>query len=89
MKYFNNSTESNNLELTSIKTFNIDLQHIQSIRRRRRMDSYNNKTKDQYYPRVYSIPIKSDEVYILKSNRIISIKNKIAIPTNTLSSQDK
>jgi hypothetical protein len=92
MKYFNNSPESNNIELSSINTFDIDLQHPQTTRRE--MVSYNNKTKDQSYPHVYTIPIKSDKPYTLKSDQLLSINNIVTIPRNPpnstiLSSQEK
>jgi len=90
MKYFNNSTESNSIELSSINTFDIDLRHLQTTRQRQ-MVSYNNITKDQYYPRAYSIPLKSNESYPLKSEQLLSINNVVSISTNPMivSSQEK
>jgi hypothetical protein len=92
MRHFKYSTELNNAQGSPINTFDINLQQLRT--RRRQMFSYNNKTKDQYHPRVYSIPIKQDESYVLRSNQLSSINNIVSIPTNTpnpsiLSSQEK
>jgi len=77
MKYFNNSTESNSTK----SSFDIDLRHLQTTRPRQ-MVYYNNKPKDQYYPRVYSIPLNSNESYTLKSDQLPSINNVVSISPN-------
>jgi hypothetical protein len=92
MRYFNKSTECNDTQPSSINTVDIDLQHLRS--RRRHTFPYNNKTKDQSYPRVYSISIKQDESNSLTSNQFLYINNTVSIPTNTsdsmiLSSKEK
>ena len=81
-------TSSNNIQPLSINTFDIDPQHDQTF------PHYNNKTKDQYYPRASSTLAKQNQPNPLISTRSSLINNIVSIPSKTpdpkiLSSEEK
>lgn len=70
----------------SFDSFDIELQHPQTLRRReipiQSYDDNDDNHKDQYFTRAYTNPSKSETFYAREPDRTHSIDNVVTIPAN-------